>query len=169
MVLAAGFAAIRGAGAGIFAALRRFDKGGIDQGPLPIDLVGAVEFGQQHGMKLEPDTGLVPQAQVVAASLAAAAAEFSGQVVPGDAGLEYEQNARKDLAVVQGLAAGEAEAASWRRGQQRLEALPERIGDEGFHGMFSASSGDDSPDHNRAASVPLDSFFPNALSRTGHR
>ena len=92
----------------------------------------AVEFGQQHRVQLPPDAGLVPEPQVVAAGLAATAAEFGGQVVPGDAGLEDEQDAGEDLAVVQGLAAGEAEAA-WGRGrQQRLETFPQGIGDRGL-------------------------------------
>ena len=123
----------------------------------------AVEFCQQHRVQLPPDTGLMPDPQVVAAGLAAAAAEFGGQVIPGDAGLEDEQDAGEDLAVVQGLAAREAEAA-WGWGwQQGPETLPQRIGDEGFHGLSSFGSGDHSPKHKGAASVPVGSFFPNAL------
>jgi hypothetical protein len=48
----------------------------------------------------------------VAAGLAAAAAQFSGQVVPGDAGLEDEEDASEGLAVVQPLAAGARVGAS---------------------------------------------------------
>jgi len=109
-------------------------KGGVDQRPRPVDLVGPVEFGQQQGMQLLPDPRPVPEAQVVAARLAAAAAEVGGQVVPGDAGLGHEQDAGEDLAVVQRLAAGEAEAARGRRGQQGLELLPQGIAHQRFHG-----------------------------------
>src|SRR6266540_3789445 len=85
---------------------------------------------------------LVPEAEVVTAGLAAAAAQFGGQVVPGDAGLEDEEDAGEDLAVVQGLAAGEAEAARGRGRQQGPESLPERVSNQGFHGPSSFSSGD---------------------------
>src|SRR5262249_22723571 len=63
---------------------------------------------------------------VVAAGLAAAAAEFGGQVVPGHAGLEHEQNAGQDLTRLKRLAARGAEAARGRGRQQRLNALPKR-------------------------------------------
>src|SRR5262249_46354966 len=77
-----------------------------------------------------------PQAQVVTTGLATAATQFGGQVVPGDAGLEDEEDAGEDLAVVDGLAPGEAEAALGRRGQQGLEAFPQGIGDKRFHGLL---------------------------------
>ncbi len=111
MVFAAGFAPIGGIRPGIFASFRGLGEGGVDQGPLPVDRVGTVEFGQQDRVQLEPDTGPMPESQVGPAGPAAATAEFGGQIVPGDAGLEDEQDAREDLAVVQGLAAREAEAA----------------------------------------------------------
>src|SRR5207248_2117711 len=117
------------------------------------------EFGQQHGVQLEPGAGLVPKLEVVATRLATAAAQLGGEVVPGDTGLEDEQDAREDLAVAQGLAAGEAEAARRRGRQQRLEALPQRIGNKRFHGLSSFRSGDSPPEQERAARVPLAHFF----------
>jgi len=48
MVFAAGFAAIGGVGAGFFASFGCFGEGGVDQSAFPIDLVGAVEFGQKE-------------------------------------------------------------------------------------------------------------------------
>ena len=47
------------------------------------------------------------------------------------AGLEDEQDAGENLTVVQGRPAGEAEAARGRGRQQRLEALPQRVGNKG--------------------------------------
>jgi hypothetical protein len=140
MMLAAGLAAIRGVWAGILAAARRLGEGGVDDRSAPVDLVGAIEFGQQDSMELLPDPGLIPLAQVVAAGLATAAAQFGGQVVPGDAGLEDEQDAGEDLALVQGFAAGETETASGRWRQEGLEPLPECIGNEQFHDNSSFGS-----------------------------
>ena len=99
----------------------------------------------------------------MATGLAAAAAEFGRQVVPGDAGLEDEQDAGEDLAVVQRLAAGEAEAAGRRRRHQRLHAFPKGIGDKRFHGSLSGQGGR-SLIPTETAGVPIGSFFPNALS-----
>jgi hypothetical protein len=56
-------------------------------------------------VQLVPDAGLVPESEVMAAGLAAAATELGGQIVPGDAGLEDEEDSREELAVIQGLAA----------------------------------------------------------------
>src|SRR5436309_12358327 len=83
VVLAAGLAAVRGIRAGILAPLGGLGEGGVDQRPRPVDLVGAVEFSEQQSVQILPDTGLVPELQVVAAGLATAAAEFGRQVVPG--------------------------------------------------------------------------------------
>src|SRR5207244_888817 len=94
--------------------------------------------------------------------------EFGGQVVPGDAGLEHEQNASKNLAVVQGLAAGEAKTARRGRRQQRLDVLPEFVGHQESHGRSSLGVGERSPTYQGAASVPIVSFFPNALNEAVH-
>ncbi len=51
MVFAAGFAAIRGIWAGFFASFGCFGEGGVNQGAFPIDLVGAIEFGQKEGVQ----------------------------------------------------------------------------------------------------------------------
>src|SRR5205085_1659431 len=134
MMLAAGLAAVRGVLSRVFAPFRSLAKGSVDQRPRPVDLIGTIEFGEQQGMEFLPDTSLVPEVEVVPAGLATAAAEVGGQLVPGDAGLEDEENAREDLAVVQWFAPREAETARGRRRQQRLDLFPEFIGDQRFHG-----------------------------------
>src|SRR5208282_3692506 len=167
MVFAPQLAAIRGIGAGIFTPFRRFGEGSVDQGAVPVDLIRAVQLGQQHSVQLDPDTGLVPGLQVIVAGPAAAAAQLGGQIVPGNPGLEDEQDAGEDLTVIQRLASGKTEAALGRSWQQRFESLPECIGNEQLHGKSSLVSGDQSPDHQAAARVPkplIFSFFPNALS-----
>src|SRR5438552_5777319 len=47
-ISAARFAAVRRIGAGVLAPFGRLGEGGVDQRPAPVDLVGAVEFGQQR-------------------------------------------------------------------------------------------------------------------------
>ena len=65
VVLAAGFAAVRRIRARVFAPLRGLGEAGIDQGPPPVDQVGAVELGQEQGVQPLPDPGLIPDPQVV--------------------------------------------------------------------------------------------------------
>src|SRR5207249_84876 len=116
--------------------------------------------------QLGPDAGFVPELRIVPARLAAAAAEFGGQIVPGDAGLENEQDAGENLAVIQGLASGEAEAALGRGRQQGLEPFPQSIRNQGLHGRCSFSDQRQSLSHQAAVPVPNNSFFPYALSLT---
>src|SRR5262249_32202112 len=52
------------------------------------------------------------------------------EVFPRDAGLEDEEDAGEGLAIAHGLAAGVAEAARLGGRQQRLDDLPQLIGDE---------------------------------------
>src|SRR5439155_2257062 len=153
MMLAAGFAAIGGIGAGIFAPFLGFGKGRINQSAVPIDLIRGIQFGQQHGMQIDPDAGLVPELQVISTRLAATTPKFGWQVVPSNTGLEYKQNTGKDFSVIQGLTSGKAETASGRGWQQRLQSLPERIAHELLHGT-SSMAGVRSPDHRAAARVP---------------
>src|SRR5262249_51194968 len=141
------FAPIRGIWASIFAPFRRLGEGSVDQSAVPIDLVRPVQFGQQQGVQLDPDAGSVPKLQVVTAGLAATTPKFGRQVVPGNTGLEDEQDAGENLTVIQRLASGKTKAAPRMRRQQRLDSLPERIGYEQLHGESSMASGDQPPDH----------------------
>src|SRR6266404_9288602 len=72
------------------------------------------------------------------ARFAAATAEFSGQIIPGDAGFEDEENAGKNLATVQRLAAGEAKASLWCWWQQGFDPVPKFVGDERLHSSLLA-------------------------------
>src|SRR5262249_27543192 len=51
-----------------------------------------------------------------------------GEVLPGDAGLQDEQDAGQRLAVVQRLAAGKAKAARLGRRQERFDLRPQIVG-----------------------------------------
>src|SRR5580700_8726226 len=134
MVLATGFAPIRGIGAGILASFGRLGEAGIDQSAAPVDLVGAIEFRQQQRMQLDPDAGLVPGLQVMSARLAATATQFGRQVIPSNPGLQDEQDAGEDFAVVQGLSPGKPKAALRCRRQQRFNAFPQGIANQYVHG-----------------------------------
>jgi hypothetical protein len=69
----------------------------------------------------------------MSASFAASAAEFGGQIIPGNAGLEYEEDAGEDHAIVERLTT-RVTCSSWRmRRQQRLNTLPKGVGYERFH------------------------------------
>lgn len=117
VVLAAGFAAIRGVLASVLAAFGGLGEGAVDDGPRPIDEVRRVEFGQKQGVKLLPDADGVPVPQIFAAGLAAAPTEFGRQIVPGNAGLEDEEDAGENATTIERLAAGKAEPPRFQRWQ----------------------------------------------------
>jgi hypothetical protein len=134
MVFASGFAAIRGVWAGIFASFWCFGEGGVDQGAFPIDLVGAVKFGQEEGVEFEPHSRFVPDLQMMPTGLAATATQFGRQIIPSDAGLEDEKDAGENHAIVERFAAWKAKSPGRMRRQQRLNAFPKRVRDKRFHG-----------------------------------
>ena len=98
--------------AGLYrAAFGGLGKRRMAKGTRPVDGIGAVASGQPPGVPALPDAGLVPRAPVRVAGLAPTAAEFGRQIVPGDARLEDAPDAGEDLALVEGRAAGAAQAA----------------------------------------------------------
>ena len=102
VVLAAGLGPVHRAGAGRLAAVGRPHEAAVDQRPRPVDLVGAPEPVEQDLVDLVPGAVGLPVAQPPPAGHAAAAAHLAGQVLPGDAGLEHEEDAGQGLAVVDG-------------------------------------------------------------------
>src|SRR5262249_28580366 len=104
----------------------------------PVDLVGTLELGKQDLMEFSPDTAAVPVLQATPAGHAAAAAHFHGEVFPGDAGLEDEEDAGECLAVMDGLASGVAETARLRWREHRLDRVPQFVGEQRLgHGDLS--------------------------------
>ncbi len=63
---------------------------------------------------------------------AAATAHLDGEVFPGDARLEDEEDAGQRLAVVEGLASGVAEAAGLGGRQQGLDESPQFLRNKGL-------------------------------------
>src|SRR5580693_7182117 len=63
----------------------------------------------------------------MSAGLAATAAEFGGQIIPGDARLEDEEDTGEDHAIIERLATWEAKSTRRMRRQQRLKAYPKRV------------------------------------------
>jgi hypothetical protein len=76
-----------------------------------------------------PNPGGLPVAQPSPAGHAAAAAHLLGQILPGEAGLEHEQDAGQGLTIVDGFAPGEPEPPGLRRRQERFDPFPESIGE----------------------------------------
>ena len=82
LVLTPLFAAIHRAGAGLSTSAPCPREATIDQGTPPIDLVRAVQLGQQQLVELRPDTGLGPVAEPTPAGHATATAHLLGQILP---------------------------------------------------------------------------------------
>ena len=85
----------------------------------------------EHGeVEAVPDASLLPLAQSAPTGDAAAAAEFLGQILPGQSSFEYEEDASECRTI------GDAGASSFRFGkfgwQQRRNHLPERVADQWF-------------------------------------
>src|SRR5207249_4981120 len=69
------------------------DARGIQAGARPIDrvcLTQSVEYGEVEAV---PDASLLPVTQPAPAGDTTAAAEFLGQILPGESRLEHEENA----------------------------------------------------------------------------
>jgi len=128
-LLDAGTAAIRRVFAAALDAPKGAGEAAVHGGPRPVDFVGVVELGQEDLMEPEPDAGLLPVVEPAPAGHAGSAAHLDGEVLPGDARLEDEEDARQRFAVVETLATGVAEAAGLG-GQQRLQEIPKFIGDK---------------------------------------
>ena len=99
-------------------AVERPRFGGVDGGTAPVDLVRVVQLGQEHGVQRHPHPGFVPVAQPLAAPLAAAPAQFGGQVNPADARLEHKNDPVEHRAVGQGQAGRDSESGgAWGAGK----------------------------------------------------
>jgi hypothetical protein len=99
-------------------------------------LTQSVEHSQVQAV---PDASLLPLAQAAPAGDATTAAEFLGQILPGQAGLEHEEDAGECRAI------GDAGTSSFGFGkfgwEQRRDHLPERVADQCFgHVLATLSS-----------------------------
>jgi transposase len=103
--------------------------GGVDRGPLPVELTGGVELCQEHFVQLLPDALPLPLIQSPPAGDPGATAHLLGEVLPGDGGLQDEEDAGQGLAVADPLGTGVAVAAPHLR-DQRLHHLPELVGNQ---------------------------------------
>src|SRR5262245_65210178 len=91
-------------------------------------------------MESEPDAFLLPAVQAPPTGHAAAAAHFPGEILPGNAGLEDEEDAGQGLAVADGFASRVTKAAGLGGQQQGLDEVPQGIGEE-WLGHDDTSSG----------------------------
>jgi hypothetical protein len=95
-----------------------------------IDSFGPPQFLQEEAVDLLPDAGQIPVAQSAPTSHATAAAHLLGQEFPRDTALEDKEDARQRLAVGEGWSPALGMRGSG--GDERLNALPQRIREEGF-------------------------------------
>jgi len=125
MSFAAKFAAIRGVRASLLAPRGAGHRCAIDARPSPIDLVMLTQACQQGQVQALPYAAGLPVAEATPAGHAATEAQFLRQVLPWDAGLQYEQDAVQRCPVVH------SGAATFGRGfhhrQQRLQCLPQLV------------------------------------------
>src|SRR5262249_1705569 len=120
--------AVYGAGAGLLTSAHGADVPGVDDEPLEVDPVGPPEVGQQDRVDPVPGAGGLPVAQAIPTGHAATAAHLLRQVLPGDAGLEEEDDPGEDLAVVEEGSA--ALGVGRMRREERLDQLPEFVRQE---------------------------------------
>ena len=114
--------------------MHRTDEGGVDDGPGEVDRLLAPQPVQQQAVQCVPHAGPPPLVQAVPQGHAAAA-HLAGEVLPGDAGLEYEQDAGEADAVVHPRVP--ALGAGLVPGQQGLDQLPQLVGDQRLgHGVL---------------------------------
>jgi hypothetical protein len=81
---------------------------------------------QQAVQQFLPDAAALPESQAAPAGDARAAAHLQGQVFPGQAGLEHENDAGQASAIINGRAAALA-GLGLVSGQERLDRLPEFV------------------------------------------
>jgi hypothetical protein len=67
--------------------------GAVDRAPVQVQLASGAQLGEQQLVQRRPDAGLGPVAQPPPAGHPAAPDQCGGQLVPGDAGLEHEDDA----------------------------------------------------------------------------
>src|SRR5205823_9316869 len=117
-LLDAGTAAICGISPAVLDAAKGPREGAIDGGAGPVDPVRVAEAVEQDLIQAEPDACLLPGLQPAPARHAAAAAHLAGEILPGDPRFEDKEDAGQGLAILHGLASGEAETPGLARRQQ---------------------------------------------------
>src|SRR5262249_31182031 len=113
------------AGAGLFAPADGADMGRVGDEPREVNLVGTAQVSQQNLVDLLPNPRSLPVAPAVPTGHAATAAHLLGQLFPGKAGLEDEDDASEDFAIVQeGASAFGLRRMRW---DQRSDRFPEFV------------------------------------------
>jgi hypothetical protein len=67
-------------------------RGGVQGGPVPVDAIGLGQLFEQHLVRATPDACFVPVPQPPPARHPAPTAHLSRQVLPGNTGLQHEQD-----------------------------------------------------------------------------
>jgi hypothetical protein len=131
MVLAAEFAAIYGAFAGLLAPVTRSHAGTVNHAALPRELPFGLEFREDALPQPVPDAPRVPFSESAAASVTRGEVARRGEAFPRHPGLQNEDDAGHHLARISWLPTGILNVAAlvtlW---EQRLDALPQVIGED---------------------------------------
>jgi hypothetical protein len=101
MVFAPGLAPIYRIGASLRPSSDGAYRGTVDDGPGEIDPVGTTQLGQQHVVDLVPNSGRLPVAPSPPARHSATTSHLLGQVFPGNAGFEDEDDPGQGLAIIE--------------------------------------------------------------------
>lgn len=126
VVLASRFAAVGGVRAGVLAAPKSPHNPAVHGDRGEIQLVGLAQAVQQDLLQLIPDARPLPRAEATPTGHSRPAAHLLRQVLPGNAGLEHEEDSGQCLAIV------DRRPAPFRArrvlGQERLNDFPQLIG-----------------------------------------
>ena len=131
VVLAAEFAPIYGAFPGLLAAVAGPDAGAVNHASLPVEPPLGLKFREDVLPQPAPDAPLMPFEQPAAAGVPRREVARRGEVLPRHAGLEGEDDAGHHLARISGFSSRMSPVATLLRlRQQRLDALPELVGED---------------------------------------
>ena len=137
-VFTAQFAPIHGARAGFFTSTDGTDMGTVYDKPLEVEVVGMAQVRQENLVDLVPEARRLPIAQAVPAGHATAATHFLGQVLPGEASLEDEDNARENFTIIQGWTP--TFGLGWMGWNQGLDQFPEFVREQWFRHNHALSN-----------------------------
>ncbi len=105
---------------------QRPDRGGTDRRAGEVQRIGPAQLVQRYLAQALPHSGGVPLLQRPPAGRPGAETRLRGQVLPGDAGVQDEQDALEGLAVIEPLPPGMPETALGS-GKQGLDPGPELV------------------------------------------
>src|SRR5215213_2542140 len=156
VVLAAQLGAIHGAFPGLLAAVTGSDAGTVNYASFPVEFSLRLKFGQDALPQPPPDAPRVPFEQSAAAGVARREVARRREVLPRHPGLQDEDDAGHHSARVGRLAPRVLDVAPLLRlRQQRLDALPQLIGEDRVRHKATPLSDEDPLSYSFSALAPF--------------